>query len=56
MAVRLKSHVPKPVGTVEPCTTLRKKSGAVRDATIEYLSNKDEASVSQIMRLQRVSK
>lgn len=36
------------VGTAEPHTSQKKKSGSVRDAIIEYLSDREDASVSEI--------
>lgn len=37
------------IGMVEPNTSSRKKSGSVRNAIVDYLSDKDEASVSEIL-------
>jgi hypothetical protein len=37
------------VGTVEPHTSARNKSGSVRDAIIQFLQDKGEASVSEIL-------
>jgi hypothetical protein len=38
------------VGTVEPHTTSRNKTGSVRDAIVQYLQDKDDASISEILK------
>ena len=38
------------IGTVEPHTSTRNKTGSVRDAIVQYLKDKEEASVADILK------